>query len=121
VEWDKRELPHTYILIWLTVKIIPNEIDKVISAEILDLTIANELFKVVIKNMIHGPCGIINTNSQCMIDGKCYKRYPREFLKDTITGNDSYLLYQRRITEDYEKTISFKVKEKGNIVEVDNR
>jgi len=54
-----------------------------------------------------------------MIDGKYSKRYLRELLKDTITGNDGYPLYRRRSTEDNEKAITLKVR--GNIIEVDNR
>lgn len=34
VEWQKRGLPHAHILMWLKVKIMPNEMDKVTSAEI---------------------------------------------------------------------------------------
>jgi len=96
VEWQKRGLPHAHILTWLTLKIMPTEIDKVISAEIPAPTIDNELFEVVNKNMIHGPCGAINTNLPRVINGKCYKQYHRELLKDIITGNDGYPLYRRR-------------------------
>lgn len=87
IEWQKRGLPYAHILIWLVRKITPDEIDSVISAEIPDQTIDPELFEVVTKNMIHGPCGEINMNSPCMIDGKCSKRYPRALTSDTITGN----------------------------------
>jgi hypothetical protein len=34
VEWQKRGLPDCHILLWLQVKIQPDEIDKIISAEI---------------------------------------------------------------------------------------
>jgi len=98
---------------------MPNEIDKVISAELPDPTINNELFEVVTKNMKHRPCGAINTNSPCVIDGKCSKRCPRELLEKTITDNDGYSLYRRRSTEDNGKAITLKVN--GNIIEIDNR
>jgi len=55
----------------------------------LNSTNDNELFEVVTK-MIHGSCRTINTNSPCMIDEKCFKQYPRDLLKDTITGNNNY-------------------------------
>jgi hypothetical protein len=77
VEWQKRGLPHAHILIWLYNKINSNEIDDVISAELPDADIDMDLHQVVTKHMIHGPCGTINPNSPCMIDGKCCKRYPR--------------------------------------------
>jgi len=45
----KRGLPHAHILIWLTVKIMPNEIDKLISAKISNTLTNSELFKFVTK------------------------------------------------------------------------
>lgn len=50
--------------------------------------------------MIHGPCGILNKNSPCMVNGFCSKRYPRSLLKDTQTGEDGYPQYRRRSTDD---------------------
>ncbi|GBP47864.1 hypothetical protein EVAR_43556_1 [Eumeta japonica] len=85
VEWQKRGLPHAHILLWLVDKIRPDEIDSIISAEIPDETVDPKLHAVVIKHMIHGPCGLFNYNSPCMVDGKCSKRYPRDLLAETIT------------------------------------
>lgn len=119
IEWQKRGLPHAHILIWLEEKIIPNQIDSIISAEIPDETIDPELFDVVKKNMVHGPCGEINPNSPCMIDGNCSKRYPRQLVKDTITGNDGYPLYRRRSTDDNGKSTVIKVRNQDIVV--DNR
>ncbi|GFY14242.1 ATP-dependent DNA helicase [Trichonephila clavipes] len=36
IEWQKRGLPHVHILIWLKQKLLPNQIDNIISAEIPD-------------------------------------------------------------------------------------
>lgn len=119
IEWQKRGLPHAHILIWLEEKIIPNQIDSIISAEIPDETIDPELFDVVKKNMVHGPCGEINPNSPCMIDGNCSKRYPRQLVQDTITGNDGYPLYRRRSTDDNGKSTVIKVRNQDIVV--DNR
>ncbi|GFU32746.1 ATP-dependent DNA helicase [Trichonephila clavipes] len=69
--------------------------------------------------MMHGPCGSLNNNSPWMSDGKCTKRYPRDLLSETITGNDGYPLYRRRSTEDGGKSIKLKVL--NNIIDVDNR
>jgi hypothetical protein len=99
IVWQKRGLPHAHILIWLINKIIPDEIDDMISAEIPDSTVDPELSEIVTKNMIHGPCGVHNMNSPCMAEGKCTKRYPRALLTDTITGNDGYPQYRRRSTD----------------------
>jgi hypothetical protein len=82
VEWQKRGLPHAHILIWLVKKIRANEIDEVISAEIPNEQVDPSLREVVIKNMIHSPCGTLNQNAPCMVDGKCSKRYPRRSLAD---------------------------------------
>ncbi|VDO41518.1 unnamed protein product [Onchocerca flexuosa] len=73
VEWQKRGLPHAHILIWLYHKITSNEIDDVICAETPDAAVDKDLYEVVTKNMIHGPCGTVNPKSLCMIDGKYYK------------------------------------------------
>ncbi|XP_049308668.1 uncharacterized protein LOC125777626 [Bactrocera dorsalis] len=79
-------------------------IDTVISAEIPDQTIDPGLFEVVTKNMIHGPCGGINRNSLCMIDGKCSKRFPQQLIAETITGDVGYPQYRRRSIEDNGKS-----------------
>ncbi|CAI6377043.1 unnamed protein product [Macrosiphum euphorbiae] len=88
----------------------PNEVDAVISAEIPNVQLDPELHEVVIKNMIHGPCGTLNQNSPCMMDGKCSKRYPRTLISETITGNDGYPLYHRRSRVDNGRTTIVKFK-----------
>ncbi|GFT70108.1 helitron_like_N domain-containing protein [Trichonephila clavipes] len=119
IERQKRGLPHAYILVWLINKITPDQIDQIISAEIPDKHIDPNLFDVVTKDMIHGPCGAFNNNSPCMSDGKCTKRYPKKLVSDTITGNDGYPLHRRRSVEDGGKSVVLKVR---NIdIEVDNR
>ncbi|GFQ73655.1 helitron_like_N domain-containing protein [Trichonephila clavata] len=85
---------------WMMEKITPNRIDEIISAEIPDIEINKDLHDIVSKNKIYGPCGSLNNNSLCVSDGKCTKRYPRDLLAKTITGNDEYPLYRGRSTED---------------------
>ena len=46
--------------------------------------------------MIHGPCGIHKSNAPCMKDGKCSKRYPRNFQENTTENEDGYPIYRRR-------------------------
>jgi hypothetical protein len=77
VEWQKIGLPHAHILLWLYNKITASEIDDAICAEIPDADGDKDLYEVVTKTMIHGPCGSLNPNAPCMRDGKCSKRYPR--------------------------------------------
>jgi len=96
VEWQKRGLPHAHFLIWLCVKIHPNEIDAIVSAELPDPDEDAELFRIIKRHMVHGPCGARNFNSPCMKDGRCSKRYPKPFLSETQTGEDGYPSYRRR-------------------------
>ncbi|GFX51945.1 helitron_like_N domain-containing protein [Trichonephila clavipes] len=53
VEWQKTRFPHVHVLIWLIDKVRPEEINKIISAEILDLNVDQELFGIATTNMIH--------------------------------------------------------------------
>lgn len=119
IEWQKRGLPHVHILIWLVRKIPPNLIDKIISAEIPDPIIDPQLHVIVSKNMIHGPCGDLNPNSPCMVDGKCSKRYPRPLIAETVSGDDGYPQYRRRSPDDNGCTATVRMMNRE--VTVDNR
>ncbi|GBP26117.1 hypothetical protein EVAR_15131_1 [Eumeta japonica] len=99
VEWQKRGLPHAHILVWFIDKIRPEEIDSIISAEIPDPSTDQLLFDIVTTNMIHGPCGTLNSSSPCMADGKCTKNFPKDFTNDTVTNVDGYPIYRRRNPE----------------------
>lgn len=72
-----------------------NEIDDVISAKIPDYDRDPLLHQVVTKNMIHGPYGILNPISLCMVDGKYSKRLTGQFIAETISENDDYPIYRR--------------------------
>uniref|UniRef100_UPI00358F24BE uncharacterized protein n=1 Tax=Myxine glutinosa TaxID=7769 RepID=UPI00358F24BE len=100
IEWQKRGLPHVHILICLSSKIRANQIDSIISAEFPDPTNDKDLFEIVKAQTVHGPCGSLNYNSPCMKDRKCTKRFPRQFLKETQTGEDGYPSYRGRRPED---------------------
>ncbi|XP_063980943.1 uncharacterized protein LOC135164482 [Diachasmimorpha longicaudata] len=80
-------------------KIRPEEIEQIISAEIPDPLIDQELFGIVSKHMIHGPCGAFNMTSSCMENGKCKKKFPKPYTNDTITNIDGYPMYHRRNSE----------------------
>lgn len=119
VEWQKRGLPHRHIFLWLQTKIHPEEIDKIISAEIPNKDRDPILYEIVYKNMIHGPCDELNIRSPCMNNGKCSKKYPRKLVKDTQTGDDGYPTYRRRSPDDGSFTAILKVRGQIEIV-VDN-
>jgi hypothetical protein len=67
-----------------------------ISAEIPDKDEDLELYEIVIRRMIHGPCGELNPNSSCMFDGKCSKGYPKDYEPHTRENVDGYPRYRRR-------------------------
>ncbi|KIH68828.1 hypothetical protein ANCDUO_00835 [Ancylostoma duodenale] len=123
VEWQKRGLSHPHVLICLKDKIHPTQIDTIISAEISNPERDPGLFEVITKNMIHGPCGPLNPRSPCMKDGKCSKKYPREFIQETQTGNDGYPLYRRRKPEKggFAAVIKIRMNNQQTEIEVDNR
>ncbi|XP_057734375.1 uncharacterized protein LOC130949752 [Arachis stenosperma] len=54
------------------------------------------LYRMVTKYMIHGPCGRIRSSSPCMKDGKCSKFYPKQFVNETSFDDDGYPVYKRR-------------------------
>ena len=114
VEFQKRGLPHAHILIILDSQdrnITPEFVDSVVSAEIPpspkdtdDPIMAAErehLRSIVLKNMIHGPCGATNPKCPCMENGRCTKNYPKEFMKETVVDPDNnYATYRRRAPKD---------------------
>lgn len=42
------------------------------------------------KNMRHGPCG-----DWCMVDGKCSKKFPKNFQDKTLLDGNNYSTYRR--------------------------
>ncbi|XP_058789056.1 uncharacterized protein LOC131663017 [Phymastichus coffea] len=101
IEFQKRGLPHMHLLITLEqgYKITTADVvDKFISAEIPVKITNPPLFDIVIKNMIHGPCG-----DWCMKDDKCSKKFPKPFQRETTMDENGYPHYRRSCTgEDYE-------------------
>ncbi|GKE45953.1 helicase-like protein, partial [Tanacetum coccineum] len=76
----------------------PDHYDKVACAEIPDPNNHQDLHQLVLKHMIYGPCGHLNTQCPCM-EGepkKCRWNYPRQFQETTRQGDDLYPLYRRR-------------------------
>ncbi|XP_065322694.1 uncharacterized protein LOC135929885 [Gordionus sp. m RMFG-2023] len=99
IEFQKRGLPHAHLLFIISSehKIDTAEaIDKFVYAERPDRTNNSQLFNIVTRFMIHGPCGILNPRSPCMDNGVCTKNFPKDFINDTITNTNGYPLYKRR-------------------------
>ncbi|XP_045536286.1 uncharacterized protein LOC106720810 [Papilio machaon] len=119
LEWQKRGLPHVHILVWLKEKLRPDQIDKIISAEIPDPNNDKSLHEIIVKNMIHGPCGPENPQCPCMKDGKCTKKYPRKLIQETVHNDNGYPLYRRRAPADGGRIASVKLRN-GSYFTIDN-
>ncbi|CAL0312721.1 unnamed protein product [Lupinus luteus] len=101
-EFQKRGLPHVHMLLILenNDKLrSPEEYDEIVRAEIPHYEEEPQLHHAVLKHMIHGPCGMLNPNSPCMKNGRCKKRFPKNFSTLTRQGSDSYPDYRRRREE----------------------
>ncbi|XP_044360895.1 uncharacterized protein [Triticum aestivum] len=99
IEFQKRGLPHEHILLIMKAKsklATPDDYDRVICAEIPDKEKHPVLHDLVVKHMLHGPCGELKKSCPCMIDGQCRFHYPRDFCDATQQGKDSYPIYRRR-------------------------
>jgi hypothetical protein len=100
VEFQKRGLPHTHLLVWLAPKFkfrSPEDVDSIISAEIPDKHQDPICFEIVSKFMMHGPCGAANPKAQCMEKNKCSKQFPKKNKDATIFGENGFVYYKRRM------------------------
>ena len=97
IEGQFQGLKHSHILLLLTKTLTVDDIDCLISAQIPDPEKKPELFEVVRKYMLHGPCGSAFPNSPCMDKGVCTKGFPKQFQEKTILpgGGHGYPLYAR--------------------------
>ncbi|XP_070010439.1 uncharacterized protein [Nicotiana sylvestris] len=102
VEFQKRGLPHAHFLLILTNEyklLTPEDYDNIINAEIPDKGVEPYLYSLVIRHMMHGPCGNLNPTNSCMkIDGSCKFKYPKSFSNHTSKGVNSYPIYKRQNT-----------------------
>ncbi|XP_074267323.1 uncharacterized protein LOC141590651 [Silene latifolia] len=104
VEFLKRGLPHAHLLLIMKPSSkmnCPEDFDKFVSAEIPPMT--NESLRTaVLKHMMHGPCGRLDPDRQCMkhkkTEGHCKYSYPKPFASDTTNTDDRYPVYKRRDT-----------------------
>jgi hypothetical protein len=75
----------------------PEQYDMLICAELPNKKKFPELYRMVTKHMMHGPCGMLNPECPCTKDDpSCKDRYSRLFCDSTSQGKDSYPLYRRR-------------------------
>ncbi|KAK8942878.1 hypothetical protein KSP39_PZI009132 [Platanthera zijinensis] len=99
VEFQKRGLPHAHMLFIFREQdklTTPEDYDCVVRAEIPIQAEEPELYNAVLRHMLHGPCGRLRPNAQCMKNNVCKKGFPKPFMTATTHGLDSYPLYRRR-------------------------
>ncbi|XP_077252576.1 uncharacterized protein LOC143891975 [Tasmannia lanceolata] len=100
IEFQKRGLPHTHILLWLHQSDkypTSSKIDKIISAEIPDETSDYTAYAAVAEYMMHGPCGAANNKAPCMNGGNyCSKKFPKFFYTETTLSEGRFPIYRRR-------------------------
>eukprot|EP00980_Cylindrotheca_fusiformis_P006029 scaffold1294_cov78-Cylindrotheca_fusiformis.AAC.1 len=96
-EFQKRGMPHGHVILLIDPNDAPrtgNEIDQYISAaQLPDQTANPELFEIVTKYMLHGPCSGGYFQRE---DGSCHFHYPQPFLNETIweSNESTTILYQ---------------------------
>ncbi|XP_027171842.1 uncharacterized protein LOC113771461 [Coffea eugenioides] len=99
IEFQKRGFPHAHLLLILKPQfklLNPESYDRIVSAELPDPKQFPHLYSLVLKHMVHGPCGHMGKNSPCMKDGSCKNHYPKNFCEHTTHAEDSYPYYRRR-------------------------
>lgn len=97
-DFQKKGLPHAHMVLFLhpDSKIPTGEdIDKYISAELPDEDFDPYLHEVVGDMMVHEPCVAANKDNVCMIDGKCYKFFPKPFSSLTKIDDAGFPIYKR--------------------------
>ncbi|CAH1440547.1 unnamed protein product [Lactuca virosa] len=101
VEFQKRCLPHAHFLLIMRPEHKMTNVDhydKMVCAEFPDPKKYPKMHEIVVKHMMHGPCGHLRETSPCMQGEpkQCRWRYPRQFNEAMTQGEDSYPLYRRR-------------------------
>ena len=80
IEFQKRGLPHAHTVLFLANDCkprIPEDIDRLVSAEIPDPHFQSEFHNTVKRHMMHGPCGELDPHCVCMENGECKKNFPK--------------------------------------------
>jgi len=91
IEFQKRGLPHIYLLIFLHSQYRiqdSHHINSMISAQLPDPQLQPLLYAKVTKYMLHGLCGADNPQAKCMVNGKYSKHFPKEYRERTDWAKD---------------------------------
>ncbi|CDF36294.1 unnamed protein product [Chondrus crispus] len=100
IEFQKRGLPHAHVVFFLDEVSkndlrTPENVDRIISAEIPSAQ-DPELEEVVLKHMIHNPCGEHNPTAVCMGERYCRKGFPKSFKHETSQSDSEYYITYRK-------------------------
>uniref|UniRef100_A0A453CK12 ATP-dependent DNA helicase n=1 Tax=Aegilops tauschii subsp. strangulata TaxID=200361 RepID=A0A453CK12_AEGTS len=112
VEFQKRGLPHAHFLLIMEGRYkltCPEQYDCLISAELPDKSKYPELYKMVVKHMMHGPCGVLNPKNVCMQKGSCKNYYPRPFVRGQELDNRWVVPYNPYLLRRYNCHINVEV------------
>jgi len=95
VEYQKCGLLHAHILLTVAPKdkpACPDDVGRLISAEILDQTTNPLGYDTITRFMIHGPY------VSCLISRKCSKCLPKTFYNQTTFDEHGFAQYRKRRT-----------------------
>ncbi len=79
IEFQKCGLLHAHILIFFAEDCKPHmveDVDRMINDELPNPKTNKLAHEMVVRCMMHGPCGAAFPNAPCMEDGKCKNQYP---------------------------------------------
>jgi len=99
IEFQTRGVPHAHILLTLATNDKPTcseDIDAFICTELPDQDEDPLAYEIVIKHMIHGPCGVINLYLLYMDGPMCIEHYPKAFTNYTTIEENGFVRYQCR-------------------------
>jgi hypothetical protein len=97
IEFQKRGLPHSHIVVTLADECKPRDssaIDRIVSAELPDPRVDAELHAIVRQHMIH------SCSARCLTDGRCTSHFPKAFQAATEADVEGFPLYRRRSPAD---------------------
>ena len=98
-EFQKMGLTQAHMVLFLADAEKPRvteEVDQLVSAEILDPQLQPEFHNTVKRHMMHGPCGEQDPQCVCMQNGECKKKFSKPLQQQTDFSVNGYLLYRRR-------------------------
>ena len=81
IEFQKRGLPHAHILLILVSEHKPSELchyAKLVGAELPNKQLFPDLYDVICRCNVHGPCGQFKPSFSLIVDGMCRFKYPQK-------------------------------------------